>query len=101
MHRSILCALTAAGTLAGIHGAAFAQTTVPYISTPSVDAEAPRSASPYGATYIPGVGFRYVAPGGARVYGYRAYGPRVYGYRRGYREERCFWFWEDCAWKRR
>ena len=50
----------------------------------------------YGATYIPGVGFRYVAPGGLRVYGWTcAYGPRVYGYRPGiavvYRDERCFW----------
>jgi len=102
MRRSILCAFAAAGTLAGIHGAALAQTTVLQVSTPSLAGEAaPMSASPHGATYIPGVGFRYVAPGGSRVYGYRAYGPRVYGYRRGYRGERCFWFWEDCAWKRR
>jgi hypothetical protein len=99
MRQSTICALAAAGTLVLAHGAASAQTTVPYVSTPSVDAEAPRSAAPYGATYIPGVGFRYVAPGGSRVYGYRAYGPRVYGYRR-YREERCFWLWDVCAWRR-
>ena len=100
MHRPILLALAAAGTLIGAQATASAQTTVPYVSTPTVDPAKPQSASPYGATYIPGVGFRYVAPGGSRVYGYRAYGPQVYGYRRS-RDERCFWLWDDCRWRRR
>ena len=100
MRRSILWALTMAAGLA-VAAAASAQTTVPQVVTPSVDpGSAPQSASPYGATYVPGVGFRYLAPGSARVYAYRAYGPRVYGYRRGHRDERCFWFWDDC-WRRR
>jgi hypothetical protein len=99
MRRSVLWTLAAGATLVVASATAFAQTTVAQVSVPSVDPGSAESASPYGATYIPGVGFRYVAPGGARVYGYRAYGPRVYGYRR-YRDERCFWFWDDC-WRRR
>jgi hypothetical protein len=101
MRRSILSALVAVGGLSGAH-AAYAQSAEPYVTSPAVEAEvAPQAASPYGATYIPGVGFRYVVPGGPRVYGYRAYGPRVHGYRRAYREERCFWLWDDCGrWRR-
>jgi hypothetical protein len=99
MRRSFLCALAAVVPLAAVSATAVAQTTIPQVSVPSVDPGSAESASPYGATYIPGVGFRYLAPGGARVYGYRAYGPRVYGYRR-YRDERCFWFWDGC-WRRR
>ena len=99
MRRSVHRALAVVAPLAAMSPTAFAQTTVPQVSTPSVDPGSAESASPYGATYIPGVGFRYVAPGGARVYGYRAYGPQVYGYRR-YLDEGCFWFWDDC-WRRR
>ena len=69
--------------------------------------EVPRAASPNGAVYIPGVGFRYVAPL-PRVYGYYAAGPRVYGYSdsreaRRYRAYRVScdrpgaWFGERCA----
>ena len=80
MGRSILAAALAAG--AGLLGAAgaSAQTTQQLYATalPS-RGEAPEAADPSGATYIPGVGFRYVVPG-ARVYGYRAYAP-AYGYR--------------------
>jgi hypothetical protein len=102
MRRPILCALTAAGALIGANGAGHAQTTAPYAAPPAVEPAAPpKSANPYGATYIPGVGFRYLAPGGARVYGYRTYAPRVYGDRRGYRQERCLWLWDDCFWRRR
>jgi hypothetical protein len=98
MRRFILSALLAVGGLSGGH-AAYAQSTEPYVTSPAVEAEiAPQAASPYGATYIPGVGFRYVAPGSPRVYGYYA-GPRVYRYR-AYRRERCHWFWDDC-WRRR
>jgi len=101
MRQITLCIFAAAGALAASYGAALAQTTAPYAAPPAAEAAAPpKSASPYGATYIPGVGFRYVTPGGARVYGYRAYAPRVYGYRRGQRKERCFWLWDDCMWRR-
>jgi hypothetical protein len=97
MRRSVVWAL-AAGMLVCTHAAASAQTSVPYVTSGehAVDPETPRSVAPYGATYIPGVGFRYVTPGGLRVYGYRAYGPRVYGYR----QERCSWFWDACGWRR-
>ena len=99
MRRFILSALVAVGGLSVAH-AAYAQSAEPYVTSPTIEAEiAPQAASPYGATYIPGVGFRYVAPGGPRVYGYYA-GPRVYG---AYRRQRCdrFWFWEDCGRRRR
>ena len=69
----------------------------------------PRAASPAGARYIPGVGFRLVAPLGTRVYGYYA-APRVYGYyadresmryRRYYRPASCsshrLWRGERCG----
>ena len=64
------------------------QTPRPY-APPLVGTEPPPEPAPvYGATYIPGVGFRYLAPGGPRVYGW-TYGYRapVYGYyrARGYR----------------
>ena len=56
MRRSILCALAAAGMLVWAHAAASAQTSVPYVTSAerSVEPDAPRSAAPYGATYIPG-----------------------------------------------
>jgi hypothetical protein len=47
MHRFILLALAAAGTLIGAQATASAQTTVPYVSTPTVDPAKPQSASPY------------------------------------------------------
>ena len=102
MRRSVLCALGATGMFVWAHAAVSAQTSVPYVTLAErpVDPNAPRSAAPYGATYVPGVGFRYITPGGSRVYGYRAYGPRVYGYRH-YRAERCFWLWDACTWRRR
>jgi hypothetical protein len=57
------------------------------------------SASPAGAVYIPGVGFRYVVPG-SRVYGWTGYGPRVYGYRaRAHRRacrDRDWWGFDRC-----
>jgi hypothetical protein len=49
--------------------------------------EVPQSASPAGARYIPGVGYRFVSPPGPRVYGYYA-GPRVYGWYDDDREAR-------------
>lgn len=70
--------------------------------------EPPGAASPSGARYIPGVGFRFVAPL-PRVYGYYT-APRVYGYyadretmryRRYYRRAACdsdsFWRGERCS----
>jgi|GEM_PF-5318056 len=81
MCRSILAAALAA--LAGLSVAAAsasAQQTRDTYGQPVLGAEPPEAASPAGAAYIPGVGFRFVTPGGARVLGYRAYAPRVYGY---------------------
>jgi hypothetical protein len=86
---------------------ASAQVTQPRDAPPSDTGEVPRAASPNGAVYIPGVGFRYVAPL-PRVYGYYAVGPRVYGYSdsreaRRYRAHRVAcdrlnaWFGERCA----
>jgi hypothetical protein len=96
MGRSILVAVLA--------GAALLSTTVdtaaqqvspaprPY-APPLVGTEPPPENAPvYGATYIPGVGYRYLAPGSPRVYGW-AYGYRapVYGYyRTGYARARYY-----------
>jgi hypothetical protein len=80
MGRSILAAILAAGVgLLAAQTGASAQTPLPYGTALPGSEEAPEAASARGATYIPGVGFRYVAPG-SRVYGYRAYGytPRAY-----------------------
>ena len=80
MGRTILFAALAAGAgLLGASGGASAQVSQPRDAPPVDVGEAPRAASPAGATYIPGVGFRFVPPLGPRVYGYY-YGPRVYGY---------------------
>jgi hypothetical protein len=46
---------------------------------PPAGGEAPEAASPSGARYIPGVGFRFAAPL-PRVYGYYGASPPVYGY---------------------
>ena len=51
----------------------------PRDAPPPGTGELPQAASPRGATYIPGVGFRFVPPAGPRVYGYY-YGPGVYGH---------------------
>jgi hypothetical protein len=86
MGRSILVAVLTAGVglLATLAGASAQQN--PQIYTPPVVAPEPDAASPNGARYIPGVGFRYIAPGGPSVYGW-VYGYRapVYGYDRAYR----------------
>jgi hypothetical protein len=80
MGRAILFAVLAAGAgLFGVSVGASAQVTQPRDAPPADTGEVPRAASPNGAVYIPGVGFRYVAPL-PRVYGYYAAGPRVYGY---------------------
>jgi hypothetical protein len=80
MGRAIVIAALAAGAaLLGLSAGASAQLTQPRDAPPPETGEVPRVASPNGATYIPGVGFRYVAPL-PRVYGYYATGPRVYGY---------------------
>src|SRR5262249_21139695 len=80
MRRAILTAVAAAAALLGIAGGAGAQVTQqPRDAPPPGTGEVPRAASPAGAVYIPGVGFRYVTPLGARVYGWY-YAPRVYGW---------------------
>jgi hypothetical protein len=108
MSRAILFAALAAGAgLLGLSAGASAQTAQPRDAPPPETGEVPQAASPRGATYIPGVGFRFVPPLGPRVYGYY-YGPRVYGYyddreSRRYRARRVAcdrhgaWFGERCA----
>ena len=106
MGRSMLVAVLAAGvalllTPAGTMAQQTSQTPGPF-APPLVGAEPPPENAPvYGATYIPGVGFRYLAPGGPRVYGW-TYGYRapVYGYyrARGYRRacDRDWWGFDRC-----
>ena len=113
MRRAILTAAVAAGAaLIGIADVARAQVTQqPRDAPPPGTGEVPRAASPGGAVYIPGVGFRFVTPLGARVYGWY-YAPRVYGwyddrtsrrYQHGYRPRtvgcdwRDTWFGTRCA----
>jgi hypothetical protein len=86
----------AIGLLACAGGAA-AQTRTDNFVPPVVGKEAAESASPAGAVYIPGVGFRYVVPG-SRVYGWTGYGPRVYGYRARTERKACgdWWGFERC-----
>jgi hypothetical protein len=98
MARSIAAAVLAAGVgLLAVRGDASAQSATPYTLSPSGPAgeeEAPQAASPSGAVYIPGVGFRFLPPPGANLYRYRAVPPayaygdresmRYYAYR-GYR----------------
>jgi hypothetical protein len=100
MGRTILIAVLAAG--AGLVGPAadVSAQQAPLIYPPPVGLVDPPldAASPAGAVYIPGVGFRYVAPGGPRVYGYyQAYAPRAYGYRaRRACRERGWWLFDRC-----
>jgi hypothetical protein len=107
MRRSILATLLAAGAaLLGTHVGASAQQAQPYAGPILGAEEVPLAARPYGATYIPGVGFRYITPSSARVYGYQA---RAYrstddgAYWRGYRDN-CWGYWwtgERCKLRRR
>jgi len=105
----LIAALTGAAGLLGVSASASAQVIQPRDAPPADTGEVPRVASPNGAMYIPGVGFRYVAPL-PRVYGYYATGPRVYGYAddresrryyRGYRARNVAcsrdWFGDRCA----
>ena len=108
MGRAMLIAAFAAG--AGLLAASPGASAQPRDAPPVDVGEVPRVASPTGATYIPGVGFRFVPPLGPRVYGYY-YGPRVYGYyddrearryQHGYRARRVAcdrdsWFGDRCA----
>jgi hypothetical protein len=94
----------AAGLLAATTGAS-AQVSRPRDAPPPGTGDLPGAASPDGARYFPGIGFRFVPPPGY-VYGYR---PRVYGYyadresmryTRGYRASRVAcdrdWFGDRC-----
>ena len=107
MRRIILVATLAMSAASG----ALAQTSIPRDAPPPDVGEIPRAASPTGATYIPGVGFRFVPPLGPRVYGWY-YGPRVYGwsddresrrYRHAYRARRIVcdrdstWYGDRCV----
>ena len=99
--RIVLAALVAAaGLMVGPESAA-AQT-MEYFKPPLGDAPQANAASPYGARFIPGVGFRYIYPGGPRVYGYTSYYGSGYGYaprRRGCGANRV-WDGGRCATKR-
>ena len=115
MGRAMLIAALAAGAgLLGAAAGASAQVSVPRDAPPPGVGEIPQAASPRGAVYIPGVGFRFVPPPGPRVYGWY-YGPRVYGwyddresrrYHHGYRARRVAcdrdraWLGERCAHRR-
>jgi hypothetical protein len=112
MGRSILVAVLAAGvgllaTSTGTMAQQTPQTPRPY-APPLVGAEPPPEPAPvHGATYIPGVGFRYLAPGSARVYGWYGYRAPVYAYYRDgyararYYRDRCradrHWAADRCA----
>lgn len=100
MGRSIPVAALAlaAGLLAPLAGASAQSRTDSYIP-PVVAADPAEAASPDGAVYIPGVGFRYVVPG-SRVYAWRAYGPRVYSSRARAQRRACrdrdWWGFDRC-----
>ena len=105
MGRSILVAiLSAAGLLAMPAAGAMAQQTPQTprdYAPPLIGAEPPPETAPVrGATYIPGVGFRYLAAGGPRVYGWYRYRAPVYGYyrARAYRRacDRDWWGFDRC-----
>ena len=104
MGRSILVAILASAGLlalpAGTMAQQSAQTPRDY-APPLVGAEPPPETAPVrGATYIPGVGFRYLAPGSSlRVYGWHGYRAPVHGYRaRAYRRacDRNWWGFDRC-----
>ena len=91
MDRSIPIAVLAAGVgLLATPAGTIAQQPPQAFAPPLVGAEPPPEPAPvYGATYIPGVGFRYIAPGGPRVYGW-TYGYYRAGYARArYYRDRC------------
>ena len=106
--RAMLIAVLAVGAgLLAASSTGSAQVPQPRDAPPPGTGEVPQAASPRGAVYIPGVGFRFVPPAGPRVYGYY-YGPRVYGhyddresrrYHHGYRAHRvsCGWHGERCG----
>ena len=104
MGRSILVAALAAGLgLVGLAAGATAQQTPQPFAPPVVGADPLlQAASPAGATYIPGVGFRYLAAGGPKVYGWTGYRTRVHGYR-AYRRacrDRDWWSFDRCGHRR-
>jgi hypothetical protein len=104
MGRSILVAVLAAAGLLALPAGTMAQQspqTPRDYAPPLVGAEPPPETAPvYGATYIPGVGFRYLAPGGPRVHGWYGYRAPVYGYyrSRAYRRacDRDWWGFDRC-----
>lgn len=102
--RSIVaCALAAGFGLLGLQSGASAQNNRESFAPVVGVGEQPNSASPAGAVYIPGVGFRYLAAGGPRVYGWAGrrygYGSRVYGYRQRARacRDRDWWHRDRCG----
>src|SRR5262245_39949023 len=96
MRRAILTAAVAAGAafIGSVGGAGAQVTQQPRDAPPPGTGEVPRAASPAGAVYIPGVGFRYVTPLGARVYGWY-YAPTYRRYQHGYRPRNVVCDWRD------
>jgi hypothetical protein len=92
-------ALALAAGLLAFAGSAWAQSRTDNFVPPTAEPDAAEAASPAGAVYIPGVGFRYVVPG-TRVYGWTGYGPRVYGYRARAERRACrdrdWWGFDRC-----
>jgi len=78
MRRAILT-FAAGAALLGPAAGASAQGVQPRDAPPPGTGAVPQAASAAGAVYIPGVGFRFATPFGARVYGWY-YAPRVYGW---------------------
>jgi len=104
MRRALrLAALAAGAAFFGVGAGAWAQGAQPRDAPPPGTGQVPQVASAAGTVYIPGVGFRFVTPPGARVYGWY-YGPRVYGwygdregrrYQHGYRAGRVACDWRE------
>lgn len=102
MGRSIPVAALAAGLgLLGLASDAGAQNNRESFAPVVGVGELSDAASPGGAVYIPGVGFRYLAAGGPRVYGWTGYRSRVYGYRQRARACRDHDWWHGDRCRRR
>jgi hypothetical protein len=77
--RQAILILAAGAALLDPAAGALAQGAPPRDAPPPGTGAVPQAASAAGAVYIPGVGFRFATPFGARVYGWY-YAPRVYGW---------------------
>ena len=97
MRQAIL--IFAAGTaLLGPAAGASAQSAQPRDAPPPGTGAVPQAASAAGAVYIPGVGFRFATPFGARVYGWY-YAPRAYGWYDDREGRRFYRARTACGWR--